>query len=82
MNCKFFDKKINILTHNADGHIYMLEADNIEELLEDWYGNCWCVPENDAAVYFASLNSERIDINYSGVNFESVLDLLRQKLQK
>ena len=54
MNCNFLNSKINILTENVDGELYVLEADNVKELLEDWHNECDYVPSNDTKMYFAS----------------------------
>ena len=54
MECKFLEKKIHVLTENVDGNLYMLKADDYNELVNDWMGDCNCVPANDAKVFFAS----------------------------
>ena len=77
MNCNFLNGKlINILTENASGEMYMLEADSLEELLDDWNGECAYVPSNDEAVYFAVYDGEPINPDMY-TNFESLLNVLQ-----
>ena len=54
VQCKGFEKKIYILTENAVGCLYVLEADDYNDLVSDWKGECNFVPANDAKVFFAS----------------------------
>ena len=82
MTTRFFNKKLNILTHNVDGEIYMIEADSIKELFDDWNGECITVPENDATVYFASYNGEVFVTDFVPVTFKDVLVTMYQIYEK
>lgn len=77
MNCNFLNgKMINILTENGSGEMYVLEADSLEELLNDWNGECVYVPSNDEIVYFAVYDGQPINPNLY-TNFESLLNVLQ-----
>lgn len=52
---------IYVVTENADGVLYTIETDVFNEIVNDWNGNCECVPANDAKVYFASYNGTPIN---------------------
>lgn len=41
---------IVLQTQNADGDAYFLVAGSLEELVDDWMGDCSYVPSNDAPV--------------------------------
>lgn len=69
-----------IITENTDGEIYMITANHIQEILDDWKGECNFVPANDARVFFAAWNGQPLN-PYGYSNFESLLRLL-QKIQK
>lgn len=71
----FIEGNISILTENADGNIYLIEVDTLDQLLNDWDGECNTVPANDAKVFFASFNG--IPVNpYFYTDFESLLKYL------
>jgi len=73
MNCNFLNgKMINILTENANGEMYVLEADSLEELFADWNNECAYVPSNDEKIYFASYNGNVVNPDLY-TNFENLL---------
>ena len=45
-----------IVTENIDGEMYIIQSKYIQDILDDWKGNCEFVPANDARVFFASWN--------------------------
>ena len=76
IQCNMLNKKINILTKNANGELYVLETDNYNFIINDYHGDCDYVPANDARVYFASYDG--VPINpYFYTDFESVLKYIR-----
>ena len=78
MECKFLEKKINILTENADGALYVLQGDEYNELVNDWNGECNYVPANDAKIFFASYCGEPIN-PYVYTDFQSLLQYIRNE---
>lgn len=66
-----------IVTENADGSLYLLTAEYINDILIDWSGDCNYVPANDARVFFAAWNGEPIN-PHSYKDFESLMALLRE----
>lgn len=64
-----------IVTENSDGEIYMITAEYIQDILDDWNGDCNFVPANDARVFFAAWNG-RPPNPYCYSDFESLLRLL------
>lgn len=75
IQCNFFKKKIHILTENADGALYVLEADTFDEINNDWMQDCNYVPSNEARVFFASYNGEPVS-PYLYTDFQSLLRYL------
>lgn len=69
-----------IVTENADGQIYMINTEYIQDVLDDWNGECNFVPANDARVFFAAWNGQPLN-PYDYTDFESLLRLLI-KIQK
>lgn len=80
IKCSFLDKQIHILTENADGNLYILEADDYNELVNDWMGDCNCVPTNDAKVFFASYCGQPIN-PYVYTDFLSVMKYIRENFK-
>ena len=78
MQCNFLKKKIQILTENMDGEMYMLESDDYNELVNDWMGDCNFVPANDAKVFFASYCGKPIT-PYAYTDFQSLLRYIRNE---
>ncbi len=77
----FIEGNISILTENTDGNIYLIEVDTLNELLDDWNGECNTVPANDAKVYFASVNG--IPVNpYNYNDFETLLNYLKNNAKE
>ena len=70
--------EVIIVTETVDGAKYMISADSIREIYDDWYGDCNSVPENDAPVYFAMCDGERIDTDDS--TFGDIMALLEIRL--
>jgi hypothetical protein len=69
-------KSIIIVTENIDGKIYTITADSINEVLDDWLGECECVPENDAKIYFAMVCGRMINIEEINT-FEKLMDFFQ-----
>ena len=65
-----------IVTENADGEIYMITAKYIQDVLDDWNGDCNFVPANDARVFFAAWNGRPLN-PYCYSDFESLLKVLQ-----
>jgi len=73
----FYGNGTVIVTENVDGEIYVIVAEYIQDILEDWNGECEFVPENDARVFFAAWNGEPIN-PHSYSDFESLIRLLKK----
>lgn len=72
----FCGNGIAIVTENIDGEIYMITAKYIQDIFDDWNGDCNFVPANDARVFFAAWNGRPLN-PYCYSNFESLLQLLK-----
>jgi len=72
----FFNGITVIITENAYGEIYLIEARYIQDIVDDWMGDCNFVPSNDAKVFFASWNNEPIN-PYEYTDFESLIRYLQ-----
>lgn len=68
-----------IVTENAGGEMYVINAQYFNDILDDWNGACDFVPANDAKVYFAAWNGKPIS-PYQYCDFESLLMYLEEKL--
>lgn len=75
METIFLDEDIVIFTENVIGEIYLLKAKSIQDIFNDWNGDCEFVPSNDAKVYFASLNGNPID-SYKYTDFGTLMEYL------
>ena len=64
-----------IVTENIDGEMYIIQSKYIQDILDDWKGNCEFVPANDARVFFASWNGKPIS-PYEYTDFESLMQYL------
>ena len=64
-----------IVTENIDGEMYIIQSKYIQDILDDWKGNCEFVPANDARVFFASWNGQPIS-PYEYKDFESLIQYL------
>ena len=64
-----------IVTENADGHIFSIAAENLQDILDDWNGDCDFVPANEARVFFATWNGKPVS-PFEYTDFESLLRLL------
>ena len=72
----FFNGNTIIVTENVDGEIYLIESKYIQDIVDDWMGDCNFVPSNDAKVFFASWNNEPIN-PYKYTDFESLIKYLQ-----
>ena len=61
MESKVLEKKIHIVTENADGKLYVLEADHYNELVNDYLGEHRYIPADNAKVFFASYAGKPIN---------------------
>ncbi len=64
-----------IVTENVDGELYIIKSKYINDIVDDWKGDCNFVPANDARVFFAAWNGRVIN-PYDYKDFESLLKLL------
>lgn len=76
----FFNENTVIVTENTDGEIYLIESKYIQDIVDDWKGDCNFVPSNDAKVFFASWNNEPIN-PYSYTDFESLIRYLQNLIR-
>ena len=72
----FFGGNTVIVTENTDGEIYLIDSKYIQDIADDWNGECNFVPANDAKVFFASWNNQPIN-PYLYTDFESLLKYLQ-----
>lgn len=77
VSVKLFEDGTAIVTENADGEIYMIAAKYIQDILDDWNGDCNFVPANDARVFFAAWNGKPLN-PYEYSDFESLIKLLME----
>lgn len=75
-----FGKSIVILTENTDGEIYDVHAGSIQDILNDWNGDCGCVPANDARVFFVAADGQPVNPHEYNKDFESLLRYLQEWL--
>ena len=45
-----------IVTENANGDPYLIQAKYLQDIVDDWNGECNFVPSNDAKVFFATVS--------------------------
>ena len=69
-----------IVTENIDGEMYIIQSKYIQDILDDWKGNCKFVPANDARVFFASWNGQPIS-PYEYKDFESLIQYLTELMK-
>lgn len=69
-----------IVTENIDGEMYIIQSKYIQDILDDWKGNCEFVPTNDARVFFASWNGQPIS-PYEYKDFESLIQYLTELMK-
>lgn len=77
METLFFNNETVIVTENINGDMYLLKSKYIQDILDDWNGNCDFVPPNDARVYFASWNGKVIN-PYEYKDFGTLIDWFRE----
>lgn len=80
LSCNFMCKGIWIVTENADGQLYALEANTFDSLFKDWEGDCNYVPANDAKVYFVSIEGHPLS-SESYSDFESLITFVKEVLE-
>ena len=80
INTFMLNNETVIVTENADGNMYLIHSKYIQDILDDWTGDCNFVPANDARVYFAGVNGVAIN-PYEYQDFESLLQFL-ERLQE
>ena len=69
-----------IVTENIDGEMYIIQSKYIQDILDDWKGNCKFVPANDARVFFATWNGQPIS-PYEYKDFESLIQYLTELMK-
>lgn len=74
----FLDCELIIVTETVNNEIYVIRSKYIQDLLDDWNGECNFVPENDARVFFASWNGNPIN-PHDYKDFSSLCELLKRK---
>lgn len=80
METFFFHQDIIIITANAAGEKYLIKAKSIQDILDDWSGDCEFVPSNDACVFYTEWNGR--PINPAGyTDFGTLIEYLKS-LQK
>ena len=70
----YFKYTYNIIPQN-NLKIYL-----IQDILDDWKGNCKFVPANDARVFFVSWNGQPIS-PYEYKDFESLIQYLTELMK-
>ena len=63
MKTLFFNNEIVIVTENVNGDMYLLKSKYIQDILDDWDGNCDFVPPNDASILQAGTKNQSIHMN-------------------
>lgn len=81
INTLIFKDETVIVTENAEGEMYLIHSKYIQDILNDWTGDCNFVPANDARVFFASWNGKPIS-PYEYTDFESLVWYLIQTRNK
>ena len=79
INTLMFKDETVIITENAEGKKYLIHSKYIQDILDDWTGDCNFVPANDARVFFASWNGKPIS-PYEYTDFESLAWYLKVKI--
>lgn len=69
-----------IVTENIRGDIYEIRCKYIQDLIDDWYGDCGMCPPEDNRVFFASWNS--VPFNpYDCINFGCLILILEEMIK-
>lgn len=66
---------IALVTENVDGNLYVINANSVDEILQDYNGECNFVPENDAPVHLLIIDGHVI--KSFPKRFEDCLNYLR-----
>lgn len=74
-----FDKKICIVTEDANGQPYVITADDYNEIVNDCRGERKFAPRDCARVYFATYNDEPVN-PYMYDNFSSCVMYIKSLL--
>ena len=81
MKTKSFQKGLAIVTEDVEGKAYLIQAQDVQDIINDWNLECIYVPQNDARVFFASWNGIPVS-PYEYTDFESLLIYLKNLIQK
>lgn len=81
MKTESFQKGLAIVTEDIEGQTYLIQAQDVQDIINDWNLECIYVPQNDARVFFASWNGIPIS-PYEYTYFESLLIYLKNLIQK
>lgn len=76
MRTESFQKGLAIVTEDIEGQIYLIQARDVQDIINDWNLECIYVPQNDARVFFASWNGIPVS-PYKYTDFESLLIYLK-----
>ena len=74
------DSDLFVVTENVCGKIYSIRCKYIQDLIDDWYGDCGMCPANDARVFFVSWNCKALN-PYEFTDFESLMKNLLEFVQ-
>jgi len=75
-----FDDALVVVTENSDGEIYAIKADYVQDLIDDWNGECNAVPPNEARVFFATYNGKQIN-PYECPDFGTMMEYLKRMVR-
>ena len=67
------ENQVILVTEDAEGHKRSIET-TVQELYNDWMGKCNLVPENDATVYFASVDDTIIQMITAEASFDNFME--------
>ena len=81
MKTESFQKGLAIVTEDVEGKAYLIQAQDVQDIINDWNLECIYVPQNDARVFFASWNGIPVS-PYEYTDFESLLRYLKHMIQK
>lgn len=76
MKTESFQKGLAIVTEDIEGQTYLIQAQDVQDIINDWNLECIYVPQNDARVFFVSWNGIPIS-PYKYTDFESLLIYLK-----
>ncbi len=73
---EFCKSGITIITEDADGEVYTIIARHMQDVINDWNGECNFLPANDARVFYAVHNGQIMALP-EGCNLEMLIQLLQ-----